>query len=158
MENVCRHVVLARVVRSLTADKPKKYTLSRNIHVGINRYALDIIYKLLFKIAKKQGSDHSNIQSFHEIHADEMKGELVDIKDNPRERLCYRKAIKNLIDYVSTREGLGLRSIWLKASYSEKVVDIFQSHLEFKIVQTIREAIEDKGQSPKSFRLPATYA
>ena len=23
MENVCRHVVLARVVRSLTADKPK---------------------------------------------------------------------------------------------------------------------------------------
>ena len=67
MENVCRHVVLARVVRSLTADKPKKYTLSRNIHVGINRYALDIIYKLLFKIAKKQGSDHSNMRALSNL-------------------------------------------------------------------------------------------
>ena len=141
MENICRHVALVRIVRGLTAEKQKKYTLSRNIHVGINRYALDIIYKILFEIAKKQGSDHSSIQSIFGLHEQDMKGEIVKLKVNPRDRLCYRKAIKNLIDYASSREGLGLKSIWLRTAFSEKVVDIFQSHLEWKIIESIREAI-----------------
>ena len=38
-------------------------------------------------------------------------------------------------------------SIWLKTANSDQVVDTFQSHLECKITETIRVAIEDIGES-----------